>query len=57
MGLLSKELIDTFGRETARRIAIRFGFADGYHDAVNLRNPSDARGNRSYGSSHARRIG
>jgi DNA-binding NtrC family response regulator len=40
MGLLSKELIDTFGRETARRIAIRFGFADGYHDAVNLRERS-----------------
>ena len=37
MGLLRKELIDTLGLETARRLAIRFGFADGYHDAVNLR--------------------
>ena len=40
MGLLRKELIDTLGIETARRIAIRFGFADGYHDAVNLRERS-----------------
>ena len=40
MGLLGKELIDTLGMETARRIAIRFGFADGYHDAVNLRERS-----------------
>ena len=30
MGLLRKELIDTLGLETARRVAIRFGFADGY---------------------------
>ncbi len=37
MGLLRKELIDTLGLETARRLAIWFGFADGYHDAVNLR--------------------
>jgi DNA-binding NtrC family response regulator len=37
MGLLRKELIDTLGLEAARRVAIRFGFADGYHDAVNLR--------------------
>jgi DNA-binding NtrC family response regulator len=37
MGLMRKELIDTLGRETARRILLRFGFADGYHDAVNLR--------------------
>ena len=41
MGLLRKELIDTLGLETARRIAIRFGFADGYHDAVNLRERSN----------------
>ena len=41
MGLLRKELIDTLGIETARRIAIRFGFADGYHDAVNLRERSN----------------
>src|SRR5687767_7757596 len=40
MGLLRKELIDTLGPETARRLAIRFGFADGYHDAVNLRERS-----------------
>ena len=40
MGLLRKELIDTLGVEAARRVAIRFGFADGYHDAVNLRERS-----------------
>ena len=37
MGLLRKELVDTLGSETARRLLLRFGFADGYHDAVNLR--------------------
>lgn len=37
MGLMRKELIETLGLETARRILLRFGFADGYHDAVNLR--------------------
>ncbi|HOC19520.1 MAG TPA: sigma 54-interacting transcriptional regulator [Vicinamibacterales bacterium] len=37
MGLLRKELIDTFGLEASRRVLLRFGFADGYHDAVNLR--------------------
>jgi DNA-binding NtrC family response regulator len=37
MGLLRKELIDTLGFETTRRLMLRFGFADGYHDAVNLR--------------------
>ncbi len=48
MGLLRKELIDTLGRDTARRLLMRFGFADGYHDAVSLRdraawsNPLDA---------------
>jgi DNA-binding NtrC family response regulator len=41
MGLLRKELIDTLGVETARRVALRFGFADGYHDAVNLRERSN----------------
>ena len=41
MGLLRKELLDTLGVEAARRVAIRFGFADGYHDAVNLRERSD----------------
>jgi len=37
MGLLRKELIETLGSETARRLLMRFGFADGYHDAVSLR--------------------
>jgi DNA-binding NtrC family response regulator len=37
MGLLRKEVIDTFGRDIARRLLMRFGYADGYHDAVNLR--------------------
>ena len=47
MGLMRKELVDTLGLETARRVLLRFGFADGYHDAVNLRarsnwtNPAD----------------
>jgi DNA-binding NtrC family response regulator len=40
MGLLRKELIDTLGIEAAERVALRFGFADGYHDAVNLRERS-----------------
>jgi DNA-binding NtrC family response regulator len=40
MGLLRKELIDTLGAETTRRIFLRFGFADGYHDAVSLRDRS-----------------
>ena len=37
LGLLRKELIDTFGDVVARRLLLRFGYADGYHDAVNLR--------------------
>ena len=37
MGLLRKELVDTLGTDTARRLLMRFGFADGYHDAVSLR--------------------
>ena len=41
MGLLRKELIDTFGEAVARQLLLRFGFADGYHDAVNLRDRSD----------------
>jgi DNA-binding NtrC family response regulator len=41
MGLLRKELIDTLGFETARRLLLRFGFADGYHDAVSLRDRSN----------------
>jgi DNA-binding NtrC family response regulator len=40
MGLLRKELIDTFGADVARRLLLRFGFADGYHDAVNMRGRS-----------------
>ncbi|HKT79826.1 MAG TPA: sigma-54-dependent Fis family transcriptional regulator [Vicinamibacterales bacterium] len=41
MGLMRKELIDTLGFETARRLFLRFGYADGYHDAVSLRERSD----------------
>jgi DNA-binding NtrC family response regulator len=41
MGLLRKELVDTLGVDTARRLLLRFGFADGYHDAVNLRERSN----------------
>jgi transcriptional regulator with PAS, ATPase and Fis domain len=37
---LRKELVDTLGLDTARRLLLRFGFADGYHDAVNLRERS-----------------
>ena len=37
MGLLRKELVDTLGDDAARRVLLRFGFADGYHDAVSLR--------------------
>ncbi len=37
MGLLRKELLDTLGPATTRRLLLRFGFADGYHDAVTLR--------------------
>jgi DNA-binding NtrC family response regulator len=40
MGLLKKELIDTLGTETTRRLFLRFGYADGYHDAVSLRDRS-----------------
>ncbi|HKY31018.1 MAG TPA: sigma 54-interacting transcriptional regulator [Candidatus Polarisedimenticolia bacterium] len=40
MGLLRKELIETFGMEVTRRLLLRFGYADGYHDAVNLRDRS-----------------
>jgi DNA-binding NtrC family response regulator len=41
MGLLRKELIDTLGIDTARRLFLRFGYADGYHDAVSLRDRSN----------------
>jgi len=40
MGLLRKELVDTLGLDTARRVLLRFGFADGYHDAVSMRDRS-----------------
>jgi DNA-binding NtrC family response regulator len=40
VGLLRKELIETLGLETARRVLLRFGYADGYHDAVSLRDRS-----------------
>jgi DNA-binding NtrC family response regulator/predicted hydrocarbon binding protein len=40
MGLLRKELTDTVGDENARRVMLRFGYADGYHDAVSLRDRS-----------------
>ena len=40
MGLLQKELIETLGFDTARRVFLRFGYADGYHDAVSLRDRS-----------------
>ena len=41
MGLFRKELIDTLGLQTARRLMLRFGYADGYHDAVSLRDRSN----------------
>jgi DNA-binding NtrC family response regulator len=41
MGLFRKELIDTLGVDTARRLMLRFGYADGYHDAVALRDRSN----------------
>ena len=40
MGLIRKELIDTVGADIARRVMLRFGYADGYHDAVSLRDQS-----------------
>jgi DNA-binding NtrC family response regulator len=40
LGLLRKELVDTLGVDTARRLLLRFGYADGYHDAVSLRDRS-----------------
>jgi DNA-binding NtrC family response regulator len=36
MGLLRRELIQTLGEDMARRLLLRFGYADGYHDAVSL---------------------
>ena len=40
MGLLRKELIETLGVDLARRLLMRFGYADGYQDAVSLRDGS-----------------
>ncbi len=37
LGLLRKELVGTLGADSARRLLLRFGYADGYHDAVSLR--------------------
>ena len=37
LGLLRKELIASMGFELARRLLMRFGYADGYQDAVSLR--------------------
>ena len=37
MGLLRKELVATIGAESTRRLLLRFGYADGYHDAISLR--------------------
>jgi DNA-binding NtrC family response regulator len=41
MGLMRKELIDTLSFDTARRVFLRFGYADGYHDAVSMGERSD----------------
>lgn len=40
-GLMRKELVDTLGPETARCLFLRFGYADGYHDVVSLRDRSN----------------
>src|SRR5688500_10836683 len=40
LGLFRKELVDALGYETARRLMLRFGYADGYHDAASLRDRS-----------------
>ena len=40
MGLLRKEMVETFGVDITRKLMLRFGFADGYHDAVGLRDRS-----------------
>ncbi len=41
LGLMRKELVDAVGHDGARRLFLRFGFADGYHDAVGLRDRSE----------------
>lgn len=40
MGLLRKALTDTLGPDTTRKLMLQFGYADGYHDAVSLRDRS-----------------
>jgi DNA-binding NtrC family response regulator len=37
MGLLRKALIEALGQDLARRLLLRFGYSDGYHDAVSFR--------------------
>ncbi|HVL69983.1 MAG TPA: sigma-54-dependent Fis family transcriptional regulator [Vicinamibacterales bacterium] len=37
MGLLRKQIVETLGTDRARRLLLRFGYADGYHDAISLR--------------------
>jgi hypothetical protein len=37
MGWLRKELVKTLGTDITRRLLMRFGYADGYHDAISLR--------------------
>jgi len=37
LGLMRRALIDSLGVDTARRLFLRFGYADGFHDAVSLR--------------------
>ena len=37
IGLLRRDLIATVGVDTARQLLLRFGFANGYHDAISLR--------------------
>lgn len=37
LGLLRREVINSVGLDLARRLMMRFGYADGYQDAVSLR--------------------
>ena len=43
MGVLRKELIEVLGIDLARRLLTRFGYADGYQDAVSLRDGSTSK--------------
>lgn len=43
IGLLRKELIASIGLDLARRLLMRFGYADGYQDAVGLRDRSETK--------------